>query len=55
MHNFLNSKIVNQMQHTREHSVVIKDSDNTMIHDKVAIKAKEPNNKFYPSVKSTWS
>ena len=53
MRNLLNSAIVNQMQHTREHAVVTKDRDNTMIHDKIAIKAKELDTKFHPSNKST--
>ena len=44
MRNFLNSTIVNQMQHFREHAVV---TNNTMIHDKIAIKAKELNSKFH--------
>ena len=37
---FLNFTIVNHMQHTREHAVETKGSDNTMIHDKIATKAK---------------
>ena len=49
MRNLLNSAIVNQMQHTREHAVVTKDRDNTMIHDKIAIKAKELDTKFHRS------
>ena len=53
MRNFLNSTTVNQMQHTREYAVVTKDRDNTMIHDKKTIKAKELNSKFHPSNKST--
>ena len=32
--NFLNSTIVNQMQHTRDLAVVTKDRDNTMIHER---------------------
>ena len=46
VHNFLNSAIVNQMQHTREHAVVTKDRDNTIIHDEIAVNAKELNSKF---------
>ena len=53
MHSFLNSTIINQMQHAMEHAVVTKDRDNTMIHDKITIKAKELNSKFHPSNKST--
>ena len=53
MHSVLNRTIVNQMQHTREHAVVTKDRDNTMIHEKIAIKAKELDSKFHPSNKST--
>ena len=53
MINFLNSTIVNKMHHIREHAVVTKDRDYTMIHDKIAIKAKELNSKFHPSNKST--
>ena len=53
MCSFLNSTIINQMQHTREYTIVTKDRDNTMIHDKIAIKAKELNSKFHPSNKST--
>ena len=46
MHNFLNSAIVNQMQNTREHAVVTKDRDNTIIHDEIAVNAKELDSKF---------
>ena len=53
MINFLNSTIVNKMHHMREHAVVTKDRDYTMIHDKIAMKAKELNSKFHPSNKST--
>ena len=53
MINFLNSTIVNKMHHIREYAVVPKDRDYTMIHDKIAIKAKELNSKFHPSNKST--
>ena len=41
------------MHHIREHAVVTKDIDYTMINDKIAIKAKELNSKFHPSNKST--
>ena len=53
MRNFFNSTILNQMQHTREQAVVTKDTDNTMIHDKIVIKAKERDSKFHRSNKST--
>ena len=53
MINFLNSTIVKKMYHIREHAVVTRDRDYTMIHDKIAIKAKELNSKFHPSNKST--
>ena len=53
MINFVNSTIVKKMHHIREHAVVTRDRDYTMIHDKIAIKAKELNSKFHPSNKST--
>ena len=53
MINFLNSTIVKKMHHIREHAVVTRDRYYTMIHDKIAIKAKELNSKFHPSNKST--